>query len=198
VLLVTRGRVLPGPAIPRGPAILRGPAAPTGVLTPSRGQAIAEFALVAPIFFLLVFGVIQLGLLFGGQNGLVSATREVARYAATDRDAVTDPAGTCAAVAGIVGADLARAIPGYDPAQVVPQVRYAWLADPGGATYSMTVSVQIQYDHPLYVPIVSAILDGFDGSMDGRLRLQANEVMRVEGPPLPVPADPATPLATCS
>ena len=46
------------------------------------GQALSEFALVAPLFFLLAFGIIQLGLLFGGQNGLVSATRELARYAA--------------------------------------------------------------------------------------------------------------------
>ena len=36
----------------------------------SRGQALVEFALVAPIFFLMVFSIIGLGILFGGQNGL--------------------------------------------------------------------------------------------------------------------------------
>ena len=56
--------------------------------------------------------------------------------------------------------DYARTVdihrkPGYDPAEVTPQVQYRWLANPGGSTYSMTVSVQIRYGHPLYVPIVS-------------------------------------------
>ena len=161
------------------------------------GQALTEFALVAPIFFLLVFGVIQLGILFGGQNGLVNAAREVARYAATDRNAISDATGTCAAVDDQVGPALARSIPGYDATAVTPQVEYRWLANPGGTTYSMTVTVHLQYRHPLYVPLVGNALDGFDGSMDGHLRLEATETMRVEGTPLPVPASPGTPLATC-
>ncbi|HEX5590155.1 MAG TPA: TadE family protein, partial [Candidatus Limnocylindrales bacterium] len=49
----------------------------------SRGQALPEFALVAPLFFLLLFGVIQMGILFGGHIGLTNAAREVARYAST-------------------------------------------------------------------------------------------------------------------
>ena len=49
------------------------------------GQSLAEFALVAPIFFLLVFGVIQLGLVIAAQNGLVDGVREAARRAATYR-----------------------------------------------------------------------------------------------------------------
>ena len=53
--------------------------------SPQHGQALVEFALVAPIFFLLVFSVIQLGITFGGQNGLVAATREMARYTAPYR-----------------------------------------------------------------------------------------------------------------
>jgi Flp pilus assembly protein TadG len=50
---------------------------------PDRGQAMAEFALIAPLFFLLMFGVIQMGILFGGQIGLTNAARDVARYAST-------------------------------------------------------------------------------------------------------------------
>ena len=48
-----------------------------------RGQALTEFALVAPLLFLILFGIIQLGFLFGGQNGLTNAAREAARYAST-------------------------------------------------------------------------------------------------------------------
>ena len=31
-----------------------------------------EFALVAPVFFLLLFSIIELGIVFGTQNGLVT------------------------------------------------------------------------------------------------------------------------------
>jgi Flp pilus assembly protein TadG len=168
-----------------------------GIGRRDRGQALTEFALVAPVFFLLVFGVLQLGLLFGGQNGLVNAAREVARYAATYRPAVTDPSAACNAVDGQIAPALARSLPGFDPTVLVPRVEYHWLANPGGTSYSMTVSVDIAYGHPLFVPLIGTLLDAFDGRMDGRLELRASEQMRVESPPLPVPADPSVPLAVC-
>lgn len=49
----------------------------------SRGQALAEFALVAPILFLLVGGVIQFGIVFWDQNTLNQVVRDAGRYAAT-------------------------------------------------------------------------------------------------------------------
>ena len=47
----------------------------------ARGQAMAEFALVAPIFFLLMFGLIELGRAVFYTQILDSATRDGARYA---------------------------------------------------------------------------------------------------------------------
>jgi len=47
----------------------------------SRGQALVEFALVAPIFFLLVFLVIEGGRFVLYYQTLANATREGARYA---------------------------------------------------------------------------------------------------------------------
>ncbi|MCW2974514.1 MAG: TadE family protein [Thermoleophilia bacterium] len=47
-----------------------------------RGQAMVEFALIVPVLFLLVFGIIQTGLLFGKQLDLKSATRDGARRGA--------------------------------------------------------------------------------------------------------------------
>lgn len=46
-----------------------------------RGQAVPEFALVAPIFFLLLFGVIEAGRLVFFYEALSNATRAGARYA---------------------------------------------------------------------------------------------------------------------
>jgi hypothetical protein len=47
----------------------------------SRAQAMVEFALVAPIFFFLLFGVIEAGRFVFYYEMLNSATREGARYA---------------------------------------------------------------------------------------------------------------------
>jgi TadE-like protein len=47
----------------------------------SRGQALAEFALIAPLFFLLLFGIIEAGRYIYYYEILNNATREGARYA---------------------------------------------------------------------------------------------------------------------
>jgi Flp pilus assembly protein TadG len=47
----------------------------------SRGQALAEVALVAPLFFLMVFGVIDLGRVVWANDVAANAAREGARYA---------------------------------------------------------------------------------------------------------------------
>jgi hypothetical protein len=46
-----------------------------------RGQALAEFALIAPLFFLLLFGIIEAGRYIYYYETLNNATREGARYA---------------------------------------------------------------------------------------------------------------------
>lgn len=46
-----------------------------------RGQAMVEFALVAPLFFLLLFGIIEAGRFIFYYETLNNATREGARYA---------------------------------------------------------------------------------------------------------------------
>jgi Flp pilus assembly protein TadG len=46
-----------------------------------RGQSMVEFALVAPLFFMLLFGAIEGGRLIWTNHELVNATREGARLA---------------------------------------------------------------------------------------------------------------------
>lgn len=147
-----------------------------------KGQSLAEFAFVAPIFFLLLFAVIQLGLIMGGQNGVVNAVRETARYAATYRVATTADA-TTACDSGKIQAQfvaaLGRAVPGFVSSQVTPQVTYSWQIDPNGRYYPQ-LSVRATYKFPLYVPLVSFFLDQADGVTDQKLSLMAFEKMRVE------------------
>lgn len=47
----------------------------------ARGQGVAEFALVLPIFLVMVFGIIDLGRVVWANDNLANSAREGARYA---------------------------------------------------------------------------------------------------------------------
>ena len=147
-----------------------------------------EFALVAPIFFLLLFGVIELALLMGGQNGLVASARELARYAApfrvaTDVDATAvcnnkaDPdRGLTQQLNGFMRAKLIGYIPGNTTSRTVT---YSWHPNADG-TYFVQLEIHIIYKHQLHVPLVGNFIDGLDGTSDDKYRLDAVETMRIE------------------
>ena len=54
----------------------------TGRHPDDRGVGVVEFALVMPLLMMLVFGVVQFGLLYNRQQALHAAAREGARLAA--------------------------------------------------------------------------------------------------------------------
>jgi Flp pilus assembly protein TadG len=58
-----------------------------------RGQALVEFALVAPVFFLLLFGIIEGGRFIFYYQVLNNATREGARYAIVHGSRSSCPSG---------------------------------------------------------------------------------------------------------
>ena len=51
-----------------------------------RGASTVEFALVSPLFFLILFGGIELGLMFRGNLSVEDMTRNAARVASIVRD----------------------------------------------------------------------------------------------------------------
>ncbi len=52
----------------------------------SRGQSLVEFALVFPVLILMIAGIVQLGVLFWGQNTLNQVVRDTGRWAASQQD----------------------------------------------------------------------------------------------------------------
>jgi Flp pilus assembly protein TadG len=54
------------------------------------GQSMVEFAMVVPLFFLLAFGIIDLGRVFFVQTTLQNAMRQAGRFAVTGNH-LTDP-----------------------------------------------------------------------------------------------------------
>jgi Flp pilus assembly protein TadG len=168
------------------------------------GQALAEFAIIAPLFFLMIFFVIQIGLIFAAQNGLVDGVRNAARRAATYRinDQSFD-ATVWSSICSTIGTELDRqlgdgrtGILGFSTANRTRTIAYEWQQNPGGGDYFLVAHVSATYKNQLYVPLVSAFLDITDGTMDNKVQLSASEQMRVENPglaPSPLPSIPACP-----
>jgi len=75
---------------------------------PEKGQSLTEFALALPILVLLLFAVIQFGIVFNNYVTLTDATRAGARKGAVSRQA-TDPTGTTVSAVRSSAADLNQA-----------------------------------------------------------------------------------------
>jgi len=106
-----------------------------------KGQSLVEFALVIPIFILLLFGIIEFGRLWETMNVLTSAAREGARIAAVtspDGARVRSTALNLLAGSGLSGVSVA-------------------LSGPGGS-HAVTVTVS-----GTYVPLTGAVIPGLIG-----------------------------------
>lgn len=124
----------------------------------SRGQSLVEFALVVPIFLLILGGVVQFGIIFWGQNTLNQIVRDSGRYAVTEPDCsaasktdiqnkVTSVASS-ASFAGTVGAitlvmpTTASTDPPSDDCPATSNSQHVWL--------KITVQAQV----PIFFPAV--------------------------------------------
>lgn len=161
-----------------------------------RGQAIAELALVVPILLLILLGLLQFAFILGAQIGITNAVREASRTAASfktlnDTQATANGDWTYAQLTGPTGM-LSTYVQGYKPTRLVTSgapltsVCYTTYTDPATTTQAK-IKVEAIYSHPLFLPIISTILDGFDGANDGGFRLSAAEEIRVENPAGTVP-----------
>jgi Flp pilus assembly protein TadG len=79
-----------------------------------RGQTMTEFALILPLLVLLLFGVIQFGIVFHNYISITDATRAGARKAAVSRE-LSDPAGAARAA-------VRTSAPGLDQDQLAVSV----------------------------------------------------------------------------
>ena len=105
-----------------------------------RGQTMVEFALVLPVLCLVIFGIIQCGILYNNYITLTDATRVGARKAAVSRQ-TTDPAGP----AGVAKAATLNAASGLkSPPLDVKVTATAW--SPGA-----DVTVEATYPYELKI-----------------------------------------------
>ena len=150
----------------------------------SSGQALVELALVTPILILIFAAIVQFGLIFQRQIGIENAVREAARRGATlatdSSNASTNAAWTLAELNTILGNTQGHSA-GDDRGL---QACYYTPAAPNNVDASgvsqVLVKVSAGYAHPVFLPIVSLILDGIDGSNDGALRVDTSSEFHVE------------------
>jgi Flp pilus assembly protein TadG len=153
-----------------------------------RGQALIEFALVLPVLALFLLSILQFGVLFSTQVGITNAVREAVRNAsaipvATNADALTAANSVYARLTGSNGL-LVRTGSSYLPGALVQsgsprtQVCYYSYSDETG-NVSIMARVAVQYRHPLFIPVISSIIDGFDGANDQAYRIGVSEEVRV-------------------
>lgn len=90
------------------------------------GAAAVEFAIVAPVFFLLVIGMIEVGRAMMVQQVLINASRVGARQAAT---------------AGATSSAVQTAVKDYATSVAVPSVSVSVSPDPAAAKSGDTVTV---------------------------------------------------------
>jgi Flp pilus assembly protein TadG len=76
-----------------------------------RGQTMTEFAFVLPILLVLLFGIIQFGIIFNNYVALTDAARAASRKGAVSRNS-SNPQGDCEATGYAAGTNLKN--PGTD------------------------------------------------------------------------------------
>jgi Flp pilus assembly protein TadG len=120
-----------------------------------RGQAMTEFAIVLPILIVLLFGIVQFGILFNNYVTLTDAARAGARAAAVSRQD-GDPSGTATAAVRSSANGLNQATLGVqvsstwapgDPVTVQATYPYSisllgWIVSSGSLTTKTTEAVE--------------------------------------------------------
>jgi hypothetical protein len=128
--------------------------------TGERGVTAVEFALIAPAFFLVFFGIFEMALLFESWVSVQHAAGMGARYAVTGRE-------NCTGAAGRLGCIISEArngvkhLPGGDSTRVdVSSWAYPDYAVPqaGPGRACDAVEVKVTYVHRLSTPLIARII----------------------------------------
>jgi hypothetical protein len=152
-----------------------------------KGVSAVEFALIAPLLFVLTFGIVEFGLLLFDQAVITNASREGARAAIVfhqDGDGVYTPP-LPEEIEGVV-ADYTESYLvnlGGDNSLVPPIIEYgdtphgpSWGPYPPASGDYVRVTVNYTYDFLVFPDLTKLLGGSFDGSKD----LVGRTIMRME------------------
>ena len=132
-----------------------------------RGQSLVEFALVLPIFILLLVGILDFGRAIYAYNTISNAAREAARVAIVDQDpaAIRAEAIKQAVSLDLIDADVTIA---YANADLTTGAPCNVAAPPNGCV----VSVTVDYSYEAATPILGNIVGTIDLSSTTRMPIE--------------------------
>ncbi len=131
------------------------------------GQSIVEFAFVLPLLLLVVFGIIEFGLVLFNKAVITNASREGARAGIVSQN----PRVTDVEITNIVNTYCAGHLVTFSPNAPVATISRG----PGASPYTITdhITVMVDYDYGWLV------IPNFTG-LPNPVRLRATTVMRFE------------------
>jgi Flp pilus assembly protein TadG len=137
-----------------------------------RGAEAVEFALVVPLFLLLVFGIIDFGFMINRDTMVNNASREGAREGALNPNQ--------AAITAKVRQELATVEPvGTTPSKITVTVTCRKPDNSGCSTFAAdaasggTVIIKVDYQHSWITPVANSL-------MSGGITLSKTTEMRIE------------------
>ena len=149
---------------------------------PSRGQTLAEFAIVLPVLSLLLFGTIQFGMIFGGNNGLINSVREAARFGSV----CIGPPATCgpSTQAYLTGQKIPGSVMAYKGVPTAKVEYQTYLDSSTTPMWNTRIRVSGCVSSIIFIPLIGNVLGLSDPS---GFPLKSVETFRVEGQPSAVP-----------
>jgi Flp pilus assembly protein TadG len=114
-----------------------------------RGQTLVEFAMIASVFLMLLFGIMQMALTVYNYNTVCSAAREAVRYAIVRSPSSVNPA-TSAQIQQVA---VNNAV-GLDPSKLTATL--TWITD-ANLPLQKDAQVRVSYLYQLTIPFFSPV-----------------------------------------
>jgi Flp pilus assembly protein TadG len=138
------------------------------------GQAITEFALIAPVLVILIFGIVDMARAYNAWVTIQGAAREGARFGVTGKASCTDASDRIACIDAVTR-DHTQSLTNA-PTTIDVSVRswdypaYANPASEGSAgTQCDALEVEVEYEYEPATPIIGHLIGGV--TMTARERL---------------------------
>jgi Flp pilus assembly protein TadG len=124
-----------------------------------RGQAVVEFAVILPVLLLILFAILQFGVVFNNYIQVTAAAREGARKAAVSRSLGTSSAETAATTAA------KNAAPGLNQSNIT-------VSFPGSPTFAQGSDVSVQVTYPYSISIIGLVVASGNLSSTTTMRVE--------------------------
>jgi Flp pilus assembly protein TadG len=124
-----------------------------------QGQAVVEFAVILPVLLLILFAILQFGVVFNDYIQVTAAAREGARKAAVSRSLGTSSAETAATTAA------KNAAPGLNQSNIT-------VSFPNSPTFAQGSDVSVQVTYPYSISIIGLVVASGNLSSTTTMRVE--------------------------